>query len=111
MKAIFMIRILFNFLIFFFLVSCSANPGTAFLGPVFTGVKTGSIYQTSLSYTSNKVFEDFKEELKSKKNDVSNKSKSIINNLNNILKDPPLLTSLKIDTIVISEIVEPEPLP
>ena len=70
-----------------------------------------SLFEDEVSFAKEDAFEDFKEELKSKKNDVSNKSKSIINNLNNILKDPPLLTSLKIDTIVISEIVEPEPLP
>ena len=50
-----------KFLIIFlllFLHNCSA-PGSAFLGPTFTGVKTGSVYQTSLSYTSGKAFKEF----------------------------------------------------
>ena len=38
--------------------NCSA-PGAAFLGPVFTGVKTGSISQATLSYSSGQIFEQF----------------------------------------------------
>ena len=44
--------ILISFLIC--LTNCSP-PGTAFLGPTFTGVKTGSVYQTTLSYGSGKA--------------------------------------------------------
>ena len=34
--------------------NCSA-PGTALLGPAFTGAKTGSVYQASLSYGTGKI--------------------------------------------------------
>ena len=40
-----------------FLANCS-TPGTAFLGPIFTGAKTGSIYQTSLSYSTGKIMNE-----------------------------------------------------
>ena len=43
-----------------FLSNCSA-PGTAFLGPIFTGAKTGSIYQASLSYSTNKIIRELRE--------------------------------------------------
>ena len=41
------------------LSNCS-TPGTALLGPVFTGAKTGSIYQASLSYGTGKVMNKLK---------------------------------------------------
>ena len=44
---------------FFLIVNC-AIPNSAFLGPVYTGVKTGSVYQTSLSYSSSKIFQKIK---------------------------------------------------
>ena len=47
------------FLTLFFLSSCSA-PGTALLGPIFTGAKTGSVYQASLSYSTNQIIEKVK---------------------------------------------------
>ena len=37
----------------FFLNNCS-TPSTAFLSPIITGVKTGSAYQATLSYSSNR---------------------------------------------------------
>ena len=36
------------------LTNCGIS-SSAFLGPVYTGAKTGSVYQTSLSYSSGKV--------------------------------------------------------
>ena len=47
--------ILFIFLII--LNGCAA-PGSALLGPIFTGAKTGSIYQASLSYGTGKIVND-----------------------------------------------------
>ena len=35
-----------------------ATPGSALLGPIFTGAKTGSIYQASLSYGTGKIVND-----------------------------------------------------
>ena len=43
------------YLLCFFLLSNCATSGTAFLGPIFTGAKTGSVYQASLSYGSGKI--------------------------------------------------------
>ena len=54
-----------KFLIFGFLIclaNCSA-PGSAFFGPTFTGVKTGSVYQTSVSYGSGKIMNTIKEKV------------------------------------------------
>ena len=43
----------FLFLSLIFLTNCS-TPSTAF-GSIFTGAKTGSVYQASISYSSNVV--------------------------------------------------------
>ena len=58
-----MFKYFFILLLFFTLTNCSA-PGTALLGPVFTGARTGSIYQTGLSYGSGHVIKISKESLK-----------------------------------------------
>ena len=42
------------------LTNCT-TPTSALLGPIFTGAKTGSIYQASLSYSSNKIIRDLRE--------------------------------------------------
>ena len=43
----------------FFLINGCAGSSTAFLGPVFTGAKTGSISQASLSYGSGKIIKPY----------------------------------------------------
>ena len=48
-----MFKKIITFIFLALLTNCT-SPGTAFLGPTFTGVKTGSVYQTSLSYGSGK---------------------------------------------------------
>jgi len=57
-----MIKRLLIFAILICLASCSA-PGSALFGPTFTGVKTGSVYQTSVSYGSGKVMNTIKEKV------------------------------------------------
>ena len=42
-----------------FLTNC-ATPTSALLGPIFTGAKTGSIYQASLSYSSNRIINELR---------------------------------------------------
>ena len=84
---------LFFFLILF-LTSCSA-PGTALLGPTFTGVKTGSALQTSLSYGSGKMMAFARESYDFTKNKVN---ESI-----NEIKEMPVLLSLMTHKIEISE--------
>ena len=93
------------------LTNCSA-PGTALLGPIFTGAKTGSIYQTSISYGSNRIIDEFrkKENLKTFNNQSFNKSK-ILPDIPYIDKDPIIILSYKVNKIEISEVLEPEPLP
>tara|TARA_B100001063_G_scaffold209960_1_gene207265 strand:- start:117 stop:425 length:309 start_codon:yes stop_codon:yes gene_type:complete len=44
----------------FLLTNCT-TPTSAFLGPIFTGARTGSIYQASLSYSSNKIIRNLRE--------------------------------------------------
>ena len=93
------------------LTSCSA-PGTALLGPIFTGAKTGSVYQASLSYGSNRIIDEFrtKENLKTFNNQSFNKNK-ILPDIPYIDKDPIIILSYKINKIEISDVFEPEPLP
>ncbi len=98
----------FFILICFFLLSNCSAPGTAFLGPIFTGAKTGSIYQASLSYGSNKIIDEFKS-----KNIVEKFNKLNIVKLNEPYaeKNPIILLSYKVSEVYISEVYEPEPLP
>ena len=51
---------IFIFISLMFLSNCATSP-TAFLGPVFTGAKTGSVYQASLSYGSNRIISKIRE--------------------------------------------------
>ena len=92
-------------------MNCSTNPGTALLGPILSGVKTGSIYQASVSYGSGIVLEDIKKELKSKKQKISNKNEMFVKNIKTKLGNPPRLLISKIKKVEISEVLEPEPLP
>lgn len=97
-------------LIFIFILSlsnCSA-PGSAFLGPIFTGAKSGSIYQASLSYGSNVIISDLKlkDTLKKIKDQKKIFNKSIYQD-----QVPTIIAAHKVDIIDISEVVEPEPLP
>ena len=95
--------------------NCTA-PGTAFLGPAFTGAKTGSIYQTSLSYTTGRVMNNLNpygylskdDELIDSTINTSFTNSSDIKNYNDL---PEILISYKVDKIDFSEVIEPEPLP
>ena len=106
-----MIRNFYLLLLFFLVLNCSANPGTALLGPVITGVKSGSIYQTSLSYSSNKVLENIKTELRVRKENFSQKKTDLFKKIQDDLEKPSILLTLKIKNIEVSEVTEPEPLP
>ena len=68
-----MIKRLFIFGILICLANCSA-PGSALFGPTFTGVKTGSVYQTSVSYGSGKIMKTIKEKVLSDINSNPNTS-------------------------------------
>jgi len=74
--------------------------GTAFLGPVYTGAKTGSVYQSSLSLGSGKIINQLKSIEK-----IKRINEPFVEN------DPKILLAYKVDIIEFSEILEPEPLP
>ena len=70
-----------KFLIIFFLIflnNCS-HPGTALLGPAFTGITTKSIGQTSLSYGTNQIIKKVQETSKKTKSEVKKIAKRIEN--------------------------------
>ena len=88
-----MLRI-FNFIFLFFFLSNCTSPSTALLSPIITGVKTGSAYQASLSYSSNKIISElvkFKE-------------------TNNQI-EPVVVSSFAVIQVKISEVEEPETMP
>jgi len=106
-----MIKKLYFLSLFFLIVNCSTNPGTAFLGPIITGVKSGSVYQTSLSYGSNKAFENIKTELRVRNENFHQKKTKLLKKIQDDLEKPSILLTLKIKNIELSEVEEPEPLP
>ena len=61
-----------------FLTSCSA-PGTALLGPVFTGATTKSVAQASLSLGTNQIIRKVHETAKKSKSEVKKIVKKIEN--------------------------------
>ena len=89
------------------LTNC-ATPTSAFLGPVFTGAKTGSVYQASLSYGTNIIFDKIKET-----NQFNNfqKKNSLTYDLSTNDGNPLILIAYKVTKIEISDVQEPEPLP
>ena len=56
-----------------FLLTNCATPTSALLGPIFTGAKTGSIYQASLSYSTNRIINELRE---SEKKSINNNTES-----------------------------------
>ena len=71
------------------------------------GAKTGSLYQASLSYSTNKIINDIKEKKNNKKITENEKTKKISENF----KKHQILVSIPLDILIISELFEPEPLP
>ena len=99
-----MFKKIFYLSLLIFLSNCSA-PGSAFLGPIFTGAKTGSVYQATLSYSTGKILDEVKQ------NDLFLKPEQKTLNTVFINKDPVILLSYAVDNIEISDVIEPEPLP
>ena len=54
-----MLKTFFLLLLLTVLTNCSA-PGTALLGPAFTGATTKSVARSSLSFGSNQIMKKFK---------------------------------------------------
>ena len=91
----------------FFLVSNCSVPGSALLGPIFTGAKTGSVYQASLSYGTNKIVNkviDYENEKIRLNKDTSSK---ISFNDDQVI----IVSTFAVEKVEFSEILEPEPLP
>ena len=101
----------FLLILLLFLNNC-ATSGSAFLGPVFTGAKTGSIYQASLSYGTGKIMNELMPSEVLLINDVKltklDKPLPYIS-VNN--QSPIIISYYKVDSVKFSEVIEPEPLP
>jgi hypothetical protein len=97
------------FFVLIFLTNCTLS-SSAFLGPVYTGAKTGSVYQSSLSYGSGKAFKIINEEFKNTKALIIASSKNTDKNINQV-SDPTVVSTYKIQKIEFSKVEEPEPLP
>tara|TARA_B100000963_G_scaffold361449_1_gene396937 strand:+ start:2813 stop:3118 length:306 start_codon:yes stop_codon:yes gene_type:complete len=99
-------KIYFPALLLLLLSNCTA-PTASLFGPIFTGAKTGSIYQASISYGTNRIINEVKE--------FNNKKLKDINMLSiqetAKMRMPKILTSYKVAKIDISQSVDAEPLP
>jgi len=97
----------FLFLSLILLSNCS-TPTTALLGPIFTGAKTGSIYQASISYSSNILISEIREFEKTKST-----NKKIIDNsdTSTFARTPLIIASYQVNDVEFSEIFDEEPLP
>ena len=100
-----MIKKIFLLSVLLLLNNCVTS-SSALLGPIFTGAKTGSVYQASLSYGSGKLIKQFtNNEIFSGKNIQEN------NMFLETKKEPKILISYKVDKIIFSEVLEIEHLP
>jgi len=89
------------------LSNCSA-PGTALLGPAFTGAKTGSIYQTSLSFSTGRIINEITDFTL---DTVLETKEKVLTAKKNIENMPDILKTYAVNKIKVSEVIEPEPLP
>ena len=79
------------------LLNNCATSGSALLGPIFTGAKTGSIYQASISYSTGRLMNELIP------SEIFNQKKE--------QQDPIIISSYKVENISFSDVVEEEPLP
>ena len=102
-----MFKIYLSIILLFLLSNCTA-PTASLFGPLMTGAKTGSIYQASISYGSNKIFNDLKESYNKKSNQIG---KNIAVLESSVIEIPKILSTSAIAKIEFSDPIEPEPLP
>ena len=76
-------------------------------GYIFTGAKTGSVYQASLSYGSNRIIDKVREV----KQNSFQEMNSLTSDLSTNDRNPLILIAYKISKVEISDVKEPEPLP
>tara|TARA_A100001234_G_scaffold188045_1_gene172999 strand:- start:441 stop:716 length:276 start_codon:yes stop_codon:yes gene_type:complete len=85
------------FILALLLLNNCATSGSALLGPIFTGAKTGSIYQASISYSTGKLMNELvPTEIFYQKKEQ---------------QDPIIISSYKVENISFSDVIEEEPLP
>ena len=101
-----MFKNLFILICILFLSNCT-TPTSALLGPIFTGAKTGSVYQASLSYGSNRIIDKMRKISQNSFQEIS----PLTSDLSTSHRNLPVLIAYKISKIEISEVKEPEPLP
>ncbi len=101
-----MIKIYFSILLLLLLSNCSA-PTASLFGPILTGARTGSIYQASISYGTNKIVKEVRE--------FNNKK---LNNINTLfvhetakMKMPEIFSTFKFAKVIDSQTVEDQHLP
>ena len=100
------------YIFFILLILTNCTSPTALLGPVYTAVKTGNIYQTSLSYGSNRIMDEIKDKNKEKNKKQDLKKANTENfNLSPKNAETVILLAYVVDKIEISDVMEPEPLP
>ena len=102
-----MIKKLFIFGFLICLANCSA-PGSALFGPTFTGVKTGSAYQASLSFSTGRIINEITDFTI---DSVLETKEKVLSAKKNIKSIPSILKTYAVNEIKVSEIIEPEPLP
>ncbi len=99
------------FLIIFYLLCLNncTTPGTALLGPAFTGATTKSLAQASVSFGTNQIVRKIHQTSIKGKKEVNKIVKKIENfSIKPISKN---FLTYKVAKVEISEVLEPEPLP
>ena len=99
-----MIKKIFYLGTFLLLTNC-AGMNSAFLGPIYTGAKTGSYVQSGLSFGSGKIIRNITNK------EIFNKPEQTPSNKTYSDKNPTILLAYAVDNVEISEVFEPEPLP
>ena len=102
-----MIKKNFLFISLILLTNCTTRT-SALLGPIFTGAKTGSVYQASLSYSSGKIINEIK---KFNKEQDLNRINLVTSDKSTSNSNPVILLAFAVNKIEISNVMEPEPLP
>ena len=96
-------------LIFLLFLNSCATTGSAFLGPIITGEKTGSIYQASISYSTGKIMNELvSSKISTKKKEID---KSQILPKKDEIQNPIIISSYRVIDVTFSEVMEEEPLP
>ena len=105
-----MIRKIIFILCLITLNSCAPS-GSALLGPIFTGAKTGSIYQASLSYGTGKImYNMMPTEIYIDDEKKLNKVNKSLPKIPFTKRNPIIISYYKVDNVTFTDVIEPEPL-